>query len=37
MSDVKKRKIHGPEYKAKIGLEAMRGAKRVRIRLDILY
>ena len=29
MSDAKKRKIHGPEYKAKIGLEAVRGAKTI--------
>jgi transposase len=27
MSEAKKRKIHGPEYKAKIGLEAIKGEK----------
>jgi transposase-like protein len=29
MSEAKKRKIHGPEYKAKIGLEAVRGMKTI--------
>ena len=29
MSETKKRKIHGPEYKAKIGLEALRGVKTI--------
>jgi transposase len=29
MSEAKKRKIHGPEYKAKIGLEAVRGVKTI--------
>ncbi len=28
-SEAKKRKIHGPEYKAKIGLEAVRGVKTI--------
>ena len=27
MSEVKKRKGHGPEFKAKVGLEAVRGVK----------
>jgi transposase-like protein len=27
MSEVKKRKVHGPEFKAKVGLEAVRGVK----------
>src|SRR5436190_17407403 len=29
MSEAKKRKIHGPQYKAKIGLEAVRGVKTI--------
>jgi transposase len=29
MSEVKKRKVHGPEYKAKVGLEAVRGMKTI--------
>ena len=29
MSETKKRKIHTPEFKAKVGLEALRGAKTV--------
>ncbi len=27
MSEVKKRKVHGPDFKAKVGLEAIRGLK----------
>ena len=27
MSEVKKRKFHSPEFKAKVGLEALRGVK----------
>lgn len=27
MSEVKKRKVHGPGFKAKVGLEAVRGVK----------
>jgi transposase len=27
MSDTKKRKVHTPEFKAKVGLEALRGVK----------
>jgi len=29
MSEAKKRKIHGPEFKAKVGLEAVRGVKTI--------
>ncbi len=29
MSEVKKRKVHGPDYKAKVGLEAVRGVKTI--------
>ena len=29
MSEVKKRKIHEPEFKAKVGLEAVRGVKTI--------
>ena len=29
MSEAKKRKVHTPEFKAKVGLEALRGAKTV--------
>ena len=29
MSEGKKRKIHGPEFKAKVGLEAVRGVKTI--------
>jgi transposase len=29
MSEAKKRKVHGPDYKAKVGLEAVRGAKTI--------
>ena len=29
MSEAKKRKVHGAEYKAKVGLEAIRGAKTI--------
>ena len=29
MSEVKKRKIHTPEFKAKLGLEALRGMKTI--------
>jgi len=29
MSETKKRNFHGPEYKAKIGLEAVRGVKTI--------
>lgn len=29
MSTVKKRKVHSPEFKAKIGLEAVRGEKTI--------
>ena len=29
MSEVKKRKVHTPEFKAKVGLEALRGAKTI--------
>jgi len=38
MGEAKKRKMHGPEFKAKVGLEAIRGTKRIpngaRIRID---
>lgn len=29
MSEAKKRKIHAPEFKAKVGLEAVRGVKTI--------
>jgi len=29
MSEAKKRKVHSPEFKAKVGLEALRGEKTV--------
>jgi len=29
MSEVKKRKVHTPEFKAKVGLEAVRGVKTI--------
>ena len=29
MSEAKKRKVHAPEFRAKVGLEALRGAKTV--------
>lgn len=29
MSEVKKRKVHTPEFKAKVGLEALRGVKTI--------
>jgi transposase len=29
MSEAKKRKLHAPEFKAKIGLEALRGVKTI--------
>jgi transposase len=29
MSEVKKRKVHGPDFKAKVGLEAVRGVKTI--------
>jgi transposase len=29
MSEAKKRKVHTPEYKAKVGLEAVRGLKTI--------
>jgi transposase len=29
MSEAKKRKVHSPEYKAKVGLEALRGVKTI--------
>ena len=29
MSEAKRRKVHTPEFKAKVGLEALRGAKTV--------
>jgi transposase-like protein len=29
MSDAKKRKFHTPEFKAKVGLEALRGMKTI--------
>ena len=29
MSESKKRKVHTPEFKAKVGLEALRGAKTI--------
>ena len=29
MSEAKKRKMHTPEFKAKVGLEALRGAKTI--------
>lgn len=29
MSEAKKRKVHAPEFKAKVGLEALRGVKTV--------
>lgn len=29
MSEVKKRKVHKPEFKAKVGLEAVRGVKTI--------
>jgi transposase-like protein len=29
MSEAKKRKVHSPEFKAKVGLEAVRGVKTV--------
>ena len=29
MGDSKKRKVHTPEFKAKVGLEALRGAKTI--------
>ena len=38
MGEAKKRKMHGPEFKAKVGLEAFRRTKRIpneaRIRID---
>ena len=29
MQEVKKRKVHSPEFKAKVGLEAVRGMKTI--------
>jgi transposase len=29
MTEVKKRKVHGPDYKAKVGLEGVRGVKTI--------
>jgi transposase-like protein len=29
MSEAKKRKVHSPEFKAKVGLEAVRGVKTI--------
>ena len=29
MSETKKRKVHLPEFKAKVGLQALRGAKTI--------
>jgi transposase-like protein len=29
MSETKKRKVHSPEFKAKVGLEALRGVKTI--------
>ena len=29
MSEVKKRKVHSPEFKAKVGLDALRGIKTI--------
>jgi transposase-like protein len=29
MSEAKKRKVHTPEFKAKVGLEALRGLKTI--------
>ena len=29
MSEAKKRKVHNPEFKAKVGLEALRGLKTI--------
>ena len=29
MSEAKKRKVHAPEFKAKVGLEALRGVKAI--------
>ena len=29
MSEAKKRKVHAPEFKAKVGLEALRGVKTI--------
>ena len=29
MSEAKKRKVHTPEFKAKVGLEALRGTKTI--------
>ena len=29
MSEVKKRQVHSPEFKAKVGLEAVRGVKTI--------
>ena len=29
MTEAKKRKVYGPEYKAKVGLEAVRGMKTI--------
>ena len=29
MSETKKRKVHSPEFKAKVGLEALRGTKTI--------
>lgn len=29
MSETKKRKVHTPEYKAKVGLEALRSGKTI--------
>ncbi len=29
MGDAKRRKIHTPEFKAKVGLEALRGVKTI--------
>jgi transposase len=29
MSEVKKRQVHSPEFKAKVGLEALRGVKTI--------
>ena len=29
MGEAKKRKVHGPDYKAKVGLEAIRGVKTI--------
>ena len=31
MSETKSRKVHQPEFKAKIGLEAIRGIKTVKV------